>query len=135
MTTGSQHSIINVTPLIDVLLVLMMIMMVIAPFTSRGLPAAIPAPSTDRTAPPNEPALVLRLDREANLSLNGEPLPDRDFDARLTRLRAHRSDPVLFVDADPELPFATVAKLLDRARGLGFAKAGLLPPDQRIEKP
>lgn len=131
MTTGTRHSLINITPLIDILLVLMMIMMVITPLTSRGLPAAIPAPSTEHTPAPNETPLVLRLDRDANLSLNGETLAGRDFDARLTRLRAQRADPVLFVDADPELPFAAVAKLIDRARSLGFSKAGLMPQNQR----
>ena len=125
MTIGSQHSIINVTPLIDILLVLMMIMMVITPITSRGLPAAVP--ETAKNSQPAEPPLVLRIDRESKLWLNREAVPEAEFDSRLTQVLARRSDAVLFVDGDPELAFASVAQLIDRVRGLGFSKAALMP--------
>ena len=129
MTIGSRHSIINVTPLIDILLVLMMIMMVITPITSRGLPAAVP--ETAKKSQPAEQPLVLRIDRDSNLWLNRERVPERDFDSRLTHLLARRSDAVLFIDADPELAFASVAHLIDRVRGLGFSQAALMPRSAR----
>lgn len=130
MTTGNQRSLINITPLIDILLVLMMIMMVITPITSRGLPAAVPerGSSTPSAAPT---PLVLRLDAERKLWLNGERLPAADFDGRLTQLLSQRADPVLFVDGAPELHFADVARLVDRARGLGFSRAAILPAGSR----
>ena len=103
----------------------MMIMMVITPITSRGLPAAVPEAA--KNSQPAEQPLVLRLDRDANLWLNRERVPERDFEARLTHLRALRSDAVLFIDADPELAFASVAHLIDRVRGLGFSRAALIP--------
>ena len=127
MTTGTNRSIINITPLIDILLVLMMIMMVITPITSRGLPAAVPETAKDQ-APPAQPPIVLRIDRDSNIWLNRERLLDADFKPRLTQLLARRSDPVLFIDGAPELPFAAVAHLVDRARGLGFSRAAILPP-------
>ena len=125
MTIGSRHSIINVTPLIDILLVLMMIMMVITPITSRGLPAAVP--ETAKNSQPAEPSLVLRIDRDSKLWINRELVPEAELDSRITQLLARRSDPVLFIDGDPGLAFASVAKLVDRVRGLGFYKAALMP--------
>lgn len=127
MTIGSRHSIINVTPLIDILLVLMMIMMVITPITSRGLPAAVPETAKNQPLQPTEPPLVLRIDRDSNLWLNRERVPESDLDSRIARLLAHRFDVVLFIEGDPDLPFASVAKLVDRARGLGVSKVALMP--------
>ena len=129
MTIGSRHSIINVTPLIDILLVLMMIMMVITPITSRGLPAAVP--ETAKNSQPAEQPLVLRIDRDSNLWLNREPVPEAEFDSHLTHLLARRSDAVLFIDGDPDLAFASVAQLIDRVRGLGFSQAVLMPRSAR----
>lgn len=131
MTIGSRHSIINVTPLIDILLVLMMIMMVITPITSRGLPAAVPETAKNQPLQPTEPPLVLRIDRDSNLWLNRERVPEAEFDSRLISLLARRSDAVLFIDGDPELAFASVAELIDRVRGLGFSQAALMPRSAR----
>ena len=131
MTIGSRHSIINVTPLIEILLVLMMIMMVITPITSRGLPAAVPETAKNQPLQPTEPPLVLRIDRDSNLWLNRERVPEAEFDSRLISLLARRSDAVLFIDGDPELAFASVAKLIDRVRGLGFSQATLMPRSAR----
>ena len=131
MTIGSRHSIINVTPLIDILLVLMMIMMVITPITSRGLPAAVPETAKNQPLQPTEPPLVLRIDRDSNLWLNRERVPEAEFDSRLISLLARRSDAVLFIDGDPELAFASVAQLIDRVRGLGFSQAALMPRSAR----
>ncbi len=128
MTTGTNRSIINITPLIDILLVLMMIMMVITPITSRGLPVAVPEMAKDQTPTSNEPPIILRIDRDSNIWLNRERLLQADFQPRLTQLLARRSDPVLFIDGASELPFAAVAHFVDRARGLGFSRAAILPP-------
>ena len=131
MTNGNHGSIMNVTPLIDILLVLMMIMMVITPIASRGLPAEVPETVKDPVSPPAEPAIALKIDRDSQLWLNGEPLPSAQLDQRLTQLLSRRSTPVLFIDGDPELPFAAVAGLVDRARGLGLSRAAILPPPSR----
>lgn len=131
MTTGSKHSIINVTPLIDILLVLMMIMMVITPITSQGLPAAVPEPAADRPIQSTEQPLVVRIDHEAHLWLNGEGIPEHELDQKLTGLLALRADSTVFVDGDKDLPFASVALLVDRLRGLGFTRAAILPASHK----
>ncbi len=127
MTIGSPHAIINVTPLIDILLVLMMIMMVITPITSRGLPAAVPNASIDGTPPPAQQPLVVRIDLDSNLWLNREPVPEREFDSRITYLLARRSGAVLFIEGDKDLAFSSVSKLVDRVRGLGVSTIALMP--------
>jgi biopolymer transport protein ExbD len=131
MTTGSKHSIINVTPLIDILLVLMMIMMVITPITSQGLPAAVPLPALDHPIQSAEQPLVVRIDRDSHLWLNSERVQEPEFDQKMTRLLARRADSTVFVDGDKDLTFASVAMLVDRVRGLGFTRAAILPASHK----
>ncbi len=131
MTTGTQRSLINVTPLIDILLVLLLIMMVITPITSHGLPADVPEPAKDHATNASQPPLILRMDREGRLWLNQDAVAESEFERRLTQALAQRADPVLFVDGDAELPFAAIARMVDRARGLGFSRTAILPPSRR----
>jgi biopolymer transport protein ExbD len=131
MTIGNRHSLINVTPLIDILLVLMMILMVITPITSQGLPAAVPESSQDPASQPTDPPIVVRIDRDSRILLNQELVPDTEFEERMNRLLARRSDAALFIDGDEELPFMAVARLVDRVRGLGFSRVAIMPREQQ----
>ncbi len=131
MAAGNTRSLINVTPLIDVLLVLMMILMVITPLASHGLPTAVPQPAPQNAPPHPELPLLVKIDRDGHYALNGEAVADAELDARLKRLLARRADGTLFVDGDPELPYADVARLVDRVRGLGFSRTAILPSSAR----
>ena len=97
------------------------------PIPSRGLPAAVPNASNDGTPPPAQQPLVVRIDLDANLWLNHERAPEREFHSRITYLLARRSGAVLFVEGDKNLAFASVAKLVDRVRGLGVSQVALMP--------
>jgi len=118
---------INITPLIDVLLVLIVIFMVIAPVTPTGLQTNVPLSAKAEHPDPPLKTLVLSLDRNGGIRLNQEMLDSSAILPRLRDLFSTRADRALFVQADDEVLFNEVAQLIDIARGAGADRVGLMP--------
>jgi len=111
---------INVTPLIDVVLVLLIIFMVLTPSTLKHLTAVVPKKSEDNTpTPPTETPIVIEYTAKRVLSLNGETLQPESLADRLgERLRSDRQKTVFFKSED-EAPYGEGGRLMDIARGAG----------------
>jgi biopolymer transport protein ExbD len=121
---------INVTPLIDVLLVLLIIFMVIVPVTSRGLGSSIPQPPNHRQAADDAVVLQVIAGSGGQLSylLNQTPVPKSEIKARLAWIFSSRQQKVVFVKADPSIEYARVAEVIDLAHQASVNEVALVTP-------
>jgi biopolymer transport protein ExbD len=110
---------INVTPLIDVVLVLLIIFMVLTPSMLKHLTATVPKKAEESTPLPTDTALLVEYTVHRELTLNTEPVSPEALAGKLTeRLRSARQK-VVFFKADDEAPYGEVVRLMDIARGAG----------------
>ena len=125
---GGPKADINMTPMIDVLLVLIIIFMVITPLTPKGLEALVPQPPPPNSKPnqSDQRTVVIVVDDKHNYSINNEPSTEDKLGDRLTEIFKTRAERVVFVKGDPSLDFMWVAKAIDIAHGAGIDKVGLM---------
>ncbi|MBM3801662.1 MAG: biopolymer transporter ExbD [Acidimicrobiia bacterium] len=117
---------INITPMIDILLVLLIIFMVLSPSLSVGLDSQIPRPGSEPNQSVTERAIVVSLESRLSLRINQEPVPVAELQARLAAILKSRKDRSVFFQADLDLPFEVVAATIDIAKQAGAERVGLL---------
>jgi len=131
MAVGGKHGVMvdmNVTPLIDVLLVLIITFMVVTNLTPKGLDAIAPQPRKNepQTQSPNDTTIVVSMDAGKNIKINQTPADINTLGSQLEDIFKTRNEHIIFIKGDPTLHFEEVAKLIDIAKGAGIDKIGLI---------
>ena len=125
---GGPKADINMTPMIDVLLVLIIIFMVITPLTPKGLEALVPQPPppNQKQQEDNSRTVVIVINKDKSMMINQDPITEAALQGRLEDIFKTRAERVVFVKGDPALEFQWVAKAIDIAHGAGIDKVGLM---------
>ena len=122
---GGMMSEINVTPFVDVMLVLLIIFMVTAPMMTTGVDLDLPRADAP-ALPTDEEQLVLSIDAEGRTFLQDQPFTPEELGAKLRAIAQANPGKPMFVKADGKLPYETVLQALATARSAGMTKVGLV---------
>jgi biopolymer transport protein ExbD len=124
---GEVKSDINVTPLVDVMLVLLIIVMLIAPLLQKGVDVKLPMAANTTDKPDTQDQTVVAIDVNKNLYLNSVPIgSDAELASKLSDLLADKHDQIVVIKADQDAPYGAVMDAMDAMRQAGIEDVGLI---------
>jgi biopolymer transport protein TolR len=128
---GGIKSDINVTPLVDVMLVLLIIMMIVAPLLQQGVPVTLPLAANSTEKPETQNQTVVTIDRQKQVYLNAVPIPSGQLQARVKEVLEDKSDKIVIIKADEEVLYSAVMDTMDELRMAGIEDMGLITETRR----
>ena len=123
---GGVKADINVTPLVDVMLVLLIIMMLVAPMLQQGVPITLPQATNTVDKPDTQDQTVLAISRDSGYYLNAKPVQESEMVTRLTELLENKKEKIVIIRADGEAPYSAVMTAMDQLRAAGIEDIGLI---------
>jgi biopolymer transport protein ExbD len=132
---GSIKSDINVTPLVDVMLVLLIIMMIVAPLLQQGVSVKLPVATNTEEKPDTQEQTVLAIDSNKRFYLNAVPVQKDDLQRRVTEILESKKDRIVIIKADEDVEYSAVMDAMDQLRASGIEDMGLITDPRRTASP
>lgn len=123
---GGVKSDINVTPLVDVMLVLLIIMMLIAPLLQKGVDVKLPIAANTVDKPETQGQTVVAIAADKRVFLNAVPIRLEDLRAKVAELLEAKKDSVIIIKADEDVEYSAVMETMDALRAAGVEDMGLI---------
>jgi biopolymer transport protein TolR len=123
---GGVKSDINVTPLVDVMLVLLIIIMIVAPLLQQGAPLTLPTATNSSEKPETQEQTVVAVTADGRLWINSVPVPNDDFRRRIEEALEDKTQKVVIIKADEDAEYKSVMDAMDLLRASGIEDMGLI---------
>src|SRR5687768_659590 len=123
---GGIKSDINVTPLVDVMLVLLIIMMIVAPLLQKGAPVRLPTATNSVDKPETQDQTVVAVAANGDYYVNGVPVPDTDLRRRVDDILETKTEKIVLIKADEDAAYGKVMDAMDELRAAGIEDMGLV---------
>ncbi|HZL92322.1 MAG TPA: biopolymer transporter ExbD [Vicinamibacterales bacterium] len=128
---GGVKSDINVTPLVDVMLVLLIIMMIVAPLLQQGVSVKLPQAANTTEKPDTQDQTVLAIDSNKRLYLNTVPVQTGDLRRKIEEVLEGKKDRIVIIKADVDVEYSAVMDAMDELRASGIEDMGLITDPRR----
>ena len=123
---GGLKADINVTPLVDVMLVLLIIMMIVAPLLQQGVVLTLPSAANASDKPDTQDQTVVAIDANSKLWVNSLEVPESDVISRLQSILEDKTDRTVYLKGDKDAPYSAIMKMMDALRKAGIDTVGLI---------
>jgi len=129
---GAVKSEINVTPLVDVMLVLLIIMMIVAPMLQKGVPVKLPVATNSSDKPETDDQTVLGVTADRAVYVDSVMVPMSDLRRKIEEALEEKSVKLLYIKADEDAPYGAVMDAMDEARAAGVEDMGLITEKKTV---
>jgi biopolymer transport protein TolR len=129
--SGAVKSDINVTPLVDVMLVLLIIMMIVAPLLQQGVPVTLPIAANSSEKPETQDQTVLAISADKRLWVNAVQVPEGDLRRRIEDVLETKKERIVIIKADEDVEYGAVMQAMDELRASGIEDMGLITETRR----
>jgi len=133
--SGGVKSDINVTPLVDVMLVLLIIMMIVAPLLQQGVPVSLPLATNTTEKPETQDQTVLAIAADKRLFINAKQVSESDLRRRIEEVLESKKEKVVIIKADQDVEYGAVMAAMDELRASGIEDMGLITETRRGATP